>query len=71
MQPSKPRLEEQLRGAIRLKQYSRQTEQSYVQWYKQFGRFQAKVGGKMRHPAEMGTEEVVTGFLTHLAPAAV
>ena len=61
-----PSLEERLRGAIRLKQYSRQTEQSYVQWYKQFVRFQAMVGGKMRHPAEMGTEEV-TAFLTNLA----
>ncbi len=37
-----------------------------MQWYKQYVRFQAKVCGKMRHPAEMGTEEV-TAFLTNLA----
>lgn len=61
-----PSLEQRLRGAIRLKQYSRQTELSYVQWYKQYVRFQAKVCGKMRHPAEMGTEEV-SAFLTNLA----
>jgi hypothetical protein len=44
-----PSLEERLRGTIRLKQYSRQTELSYVQWSKQSVRFQAKVCGKMRH----------------------
>lgn len=51
---------------IRLKQYSRQTEETYVQWYKRYVRFQAQVGGTMRHPQDMGAEEV-TAFLTHLA----
>lgn len=64
--PDKPRLEEQIRGVIRLKHYSRKTEESYVGWYKQFVTFQAKVWGRMRHPAELGPEEV-TAFLTHLA----
>ncbi len=64
--PDKPRLEEQIRGVIRLKHYSRKTEESYVGWYKQFVTFQAKVWGRMRHPAELGPEEV-TVFLTHLA----
>ena len=63
---SEPSLEERLRGVIRLKQYSRQTEETYVQWYKRYVRFQAQVCGKMRHPQEMGTEEI-TAFLTNLA----
>jgi integron integrase len=64
--PPQPRLEDQIRGAIRMKQYSRKTEEAYVGWYKQFVTHQAKVWGRMRHPAEFGTEDV-TGFLTHLA----
>lgn len=62
----KPKLEEQLRGAMRLKQYSRRTEESYVQWYRRYVRFQKEVCGQMRHPSEMGTPEV-TAFLTSLA----
>lgn len=63
--PQPPRLEEQIRGAIRLKHYSRKTEEAYVGWYKQYVTFQAKVWGRMRHPAELGAEDV-TAFLTHL-----
>ena len=59
-----PSLEEKLRGVIRIKQYSRQTEETYVQWYRRFVRFQAH--GQMRHPKDMGVEEV-TAFLTNLA----
>ena len=55
------KLEDQLRGAIRLKQYSRRTEESYVAWYRRFVRWHG-----LRHPKEMGAEEV-TAFLTHLA----
>ena len=29
-----PKLEERLRGVMRLKQYSKRTEEGYVQWYK-------------------------------------
>ena len=61
-----PSLEEKLRGAIRVKQYSRQTEETYVQWYRSFVRFQAQVHGQMRHPKDMGAEEI-TAFLRNLA----
>ncbi len=30
----KPKLEEQLRAAVRVKHYSRHTEDAYVMWYK-------------------------------------
>ena len=59
-----PSLEERLRGVIRLKQYSRKTEETYVQWHRWFVRFQAQVHGQMRHPKEMGAEEV-TAFDSH------
>lgn len=61
-----PTIEERLRGAIRVKQYSRQTEETYIQWYKRFVLFQKEVHGTMRHPAEMGAAEI-SAFLTHLA----
>ncbi|OYW71454.1 MAG: hypothetical protein B7Z37_27695, partial [Verrucomicrobia bacterium 12-59-8] len=61
-----PKLEDKLRGVLRLKQYSPRTEETYIQWYKRFVLFQAQATGRMRHPAEMGTEEVVA-FLTNLA----
>ncbi len=44
-----PRLLDQLRDRIRLKHYSRRTEQAYVQWVKRYVYFHRK-----RHPAEMG-----------------
>lgn len=53
-------------GAIRLKHYSRQTEETHAQWYKRFDLFAAKVNGRMRHPAQMGAAGV-EAFLTHLA----
>ena len=55
------KLEDQLRGAIRLKHFSRRTEESYVGWYRSFVLWHAK-----RHPREMGAAEV-EAFLTHLA----
>ena len=61
-----PKLEDKLRGVLRLKQYSPRTEETYIQWYKRFVLFQAQATGRMRHPAEMGTEEVAA-FLTNLA----
>ncbi len=51
---------------MRVRHYSRRTEEAYVQWYKRFVIFQKGVQGEMRHPAEMGTEEI-GAFLTHLA----
>ena len=55
------KLEDRLRGAIRLKHYSRRTEEAYVGWYRRYVLWHDK-----RHPAEMGVPEV-EAFLTHLA----
>ena len=55
------KLLDRLRERIRLMHYSRRTEQAYVYWCKAFIRFHT-----LRHPAEMGKEEVER-FLTHLA----
>ena len=63
MTPTKnqPKLLDQVRNTIRLRNYSYRTEQSYVQWIKRYILFHDK-----RHPAEMGKPEVEQ-FLTHLA----
>lgn len=63
---TEPTLEQRLIGTMRVRHYSRQTEQAYVQWYKRYVLFQKQVCGKMRHPAEMGAAEV-EAFLTNLA----
>lgn len=55
------KLLEQMRDAIRLRNYSYRTEQSYLQWAKRYILFHNK-----RHPEEMGRFEV-EAFLTHLA----
>ncbi|HVS27665.1 MAG TPA: integron integrase [Burkholderiales bacterium] len=57
----RPRLLDQMRSAIRVRHYSRRTEQAYVHWTKRFIYFHNK-----RHPATMGEREV-TEFLNHLA----
>jgi integron integrase len=59
-EPPKPKLEDQLRDAIRAKHYSRHTADAYAMWYRQFVLFHGK-----RHPADMGAEEI-TAFLQHL-----
>ncbi|MES9818905.1 MAG: integron integrase, partial [Candidatus Thiodiazotropha sp.] len=46
---------------LRIKHYSYKTEKSYVSWVKRFIYFH-----KMRHPTEMGTQDV-RAFLNHLA----
>ena len=51
----------QMRDAIRVRQYSRSTEKNYVQWVRRFILYQNK-----RHPNEMGKVEI-EAFLTHLA----
>ncbi len=63
---TEPSLEQRIIGTMRVRHYSRQTEQAYVQWYKRFVLFQKQVCGKMRHPSEMGAAEV-EAFLTNLA----
>jgi integron integrase len=55
------RLLDQVREAIRLRYYSRRTEEAYVHWVKRFVYFSGR-----RHPRELGEAEV-TAFLSHLA----
>ena len=58
---NKPKLLDQLRQAVRLRNYSIRTEHSYVDWVYRYIMFHKK-----RHPAEMGAPEI-TAFLSHLA----
>jgi len=51
----------QVKQALRLRHYSRRTEEAYVGWVRRFVRHCG-----MRHPAELGAVEV-RGFLTMLA----
>jgi integron integrase len=57
----KPKLLESVRRAIRTCHYSRGTEKAYVGWVRRFVRYHG-----LRHPAEMGADEV-TAYLSHLA----
>ncbi|GAB6042334.1 phage integrase N-terminal SAM-like domain-containing protein [Endothiovibrio diazotrophicus] len=59
--PRPPRLLQQVRERIKTLHYSYRTEQSYAYWIRFFIRFSG-----LRHPKEMGKEEVVR-FLTFLA----
>jgi len=56
-----PKLLEQVRTVIRTRHYSLRTEQTYIQWIKQYIIFNSK-----RHPSDMGAEEV-SAFLSYLA----
>lgn len=56
-----PRLLDQVRTAIRVRHYSTSTEKAYCYWIRLFIRFH-----KMRHPREMGGEEI-NAFLNYLA----
>jgi len=56
-----PRLLEQLRESLRVRRYSRRTEDAYVDWVRRFILFHGK-----RHPKELGAVEV-QAFLSHLA----
>lgn len=57
----KPKLLDIMSEELRARHYSTRTEKAYLQWVERFIRFHG-----MRHPAEMGTEEV-NAFLTSLA----
>ena len=59
--PSKPRLLDRVRVAIRERHYSRRTEDAYVAWTRRYVLFHGK-----RHPADMGAPEI-TAFLSSLA----
>ncbi|WP_456485329.1 phage integrase N-terminal SAM-like domain-containing protein [Hydrogenimonas sp.] len=58
---AKKKLLDMVREKIRLKHYSRKTEQAYTGWIKRYILFHDK-----KHPAEMGKEEI-EAFLTWLA----
>jgi hypothetical protein len=51
--PARPRLLDRVREALRVRHYSRRTEEAYVAWIRRFILFHGK-----RHPAEMGREEI-------------
>jgi integron integrase len=57
----RPRLLARVHEAIRVRHYSRRTEEAYVHWIKRLIYFHGK-----RHPDAMGEAEV-TAFLNHLA----
>jgi integron integrase len=59
--PGRPRLLDELRGQLRVRNYAYRTEQVYVDWVRRFILFHGK-----RHPRDMGAAEV-TAFLSHLA----
>ncbi|MEM7800666.1 MAG: integron integrase [Chloroflexota bacterium] len=61
MPQNKPKLLDQIRHRIRVKNYSLATEKAYVHWAKKFILFHQKT-----HPKDMGKHEVET-FLIHLA----
>jgi integron integrase len=56
-----PRLLDRVREAMRIRHYSRRTEQTYCAWIRRFIVFNGR-----RHPAEMGAAEV-TRFFSSLA----
>lgn len=59
--PTSRKLLDVYRDALRVKHYSARTEDTYVDWVKNFILFHNK-----RHPREMGVDEIGQ-FLTHLA----
>jgi integrase-like protein/galactose oxidase-like protein/Kelch motif protein len=60
-EPPTPRLLDQVRHAIRLRHYSRRTEDAYAGWIRRFILFHGK-----RHPVTMGEPEI-TRYLSWLA----
>lgn len=65
-----PKLEDRLRGAIRLKQYSPRTEETYIQWYRRFVLYQAQASGRMRHPALLFSIGEIGAICGPLTPSA-
>ena len=57
----KPKLLDQVRNKIRVRQYSIRTETAYISWIKRYIYFHNK-----KHPKDMGRTEI-EAFLTHLA----
>jgi site-specific recombinase XerD len=65
MESHSPKLLDRVREAIRLRHYSRRTEDAYVLWIRRFIVFHGK-----RHPRELG-EADVTAFISSLATRGV
>ena len=61
--PKGKKLLDQYRDALRIKHYSPRTEDTYINWVKNYILYHNK-----RHPKEMGVPEIGQ-FLTHLATA--
>ena len=59
--PTKTKLLDRVRAALRTRHYSYRTEQAYIQWIRRFILFHNK-----RHPAQMGAPEI-EAFLSHIA----
>ena len=59
------KLTDQLRAAIRVRQMSYRTEETYVEWFKRYVKFHG-----MKHPMEMGEREI-GAFLSDLAGSGV
>jgi len=60
-QTPEPRLLDRVRETVRLRHYSRRTEEAYATWIRRFIVFHGK-----RHPSQMGGDEI-GGYLTYLA----
>jgi len=59
--PKKPKLLDLVRNDLRVKHYSRKTEESYVSWIKRF-----IIINNKKHPKDMGKEEIQK-YLSYLA----
>jgi len=59
-----PGLIQRYRELLQARHYARRTVKAYEQWLRRFLRFH-----QLRHPREMGSDEV-NAFLTHLAGGA-
>jgi len=71
MKPGTPvlqstRLLDQVRGRIRYMHYSLKTEKAYLYWARFFIRWSGAQPGGMRHPRDMGVQEV-EAFLNMMA----
>jgi len=60
------RLLDQVRERIRYMHYSLKTEKAYLYWIRFFIRWSAAQGGGMRHPRDLGAQDV-GAFLSMMA----
>ena len=64
--PEPMKLIDSVRRALRARQMSYRTEQSYVGWVERYVRFHARRRGAFVHPRDLATDDV-QAFLNHLA----